>query len=163
MSAHKLKMKSAPVLIFILASVALNVTAQIPKNVVKEFERIHPAARFVEWKTEWGLLEDFYKVTYTSWYRQTLVFNRNACIVRSESELPPAYIPDRINEYLRKHYPHVKYVVWDSFDEKNNRSYFVICNENQKLIFSNDCEFKGALALTKPRKQNLLSFFSGSK
>ena len=61
-----------PALILALLMSVLQAAGQIPEKVVKEFERIHPGARFVEWKTEWGLLEDLYKVTYTNGYRQVL-------------------------------------------------------------------------------------------
>jgi hypothetical protein len=154
-----------PTLIFVLVMVAVSSTGQIPSNVVKEFERIHPDARYVEWKKEWGLLEDYYKVTYTNWYRQVLVFNRKGEIIISESELPLDYIPNQIHEYMRKNYSHVKYVVWDSFDRNNNRSYFVISNQNKKLLFSNQCEFQESIALSKPKKQkqNLLSIFTPKK
>lgn len=151
-------MKAA--LVLVLVSMAFSVTGQIPDNVVKEFERIHPNARYVEWKTEWGLLEDLYKVTYTNWYRQVLVFNRQGEIVVSESELPPDYIPNEIHAYMKKNLSHAKYVVWDSFDKNNNRSYFVISNQNQKLVFTNDCEFVETVTLIKPKKQNLLSIFT---
>jgi hypothetical protein len=152
-----------PALIILLVSVAVTAAAQIPQNVVKEFERIHPGARYVEWKTEWGLLEDLYKVTYTNWYRQVLVFNRKGDIVISESELPPDYIPNEIHAYMRKHASHVKYVVWDSFDKNNDRSYFVLTNQDQKLMFTNECEFVESVALSKPKKQNLLSIFTSNK
>ena len=151
-------MKAA--LILVLVSVALSVTGQIPKNVLKEFDRIHPNARYVEWKVEWGLLEDLYKVTYTNWYRQVLVFNRNAEIVISESELPPDYIPNEIHAYMKKNHSHAKYVVWDSFDKNNNRSYFVISNQNQKILFTNNYEYLESISLNKPKKQNLLSIFT---
>lgn len=154
-------MKTALVLSSVL--LAMLTSAQIPKNVVKEFERIHPGARYVEWKTEWGLLEDQYRVTYTNWFRQTLVFNRDAQILISESELPPDYIPGDIHAFVKKYYPHAKYVVWDTFDENNQRSYFVICNEKQKLVFTNTCEFKGEVSLSKPKRSNLLSFFDSGK
>lgn len=154
-------MKPALVLILVLA--AATATAQIPKNVTKEFERIHPGARFVEWKVEWGLLEDLYKVTYTSWYRQTLLFNRDAEIVMSASELPPDYIPNEIVSFIRKKYPHAKYVVWDSFDKNNDRSFFAICNETMKLEFSNTFEYRGESSLSKQKKTNLLSFLTGTK
>src|SRR6187551_1880179 len=143
-----------------VAMVAATASGQIPQNVLNEFQRIHPDARFVEWKTEWGLLEDLYKVTYTSWYRQVLVFNRKGEIMISESELPPDYIPNEIHAYMKKNYSHVKYVVWDSFDRNNARSYFVLSNQNQKLIFTNNCEFAESISLSKPKKQNLLSIFT---
>lgn len=154
-----------PALILALVAVTITASGQIPQNVIKEFERIHPAARFVEWKKEWGLLEDFYKVTYTSWYRQVLVFNRKGEILISQSELPVDYIPNAIHEYMKKYYSHEKYVVWDSFDKDNNRSYFVISNENKKLLFSNACEFEQIVMLSKPKKQkqNLLSIFTPKK
>jgi len=154
-----------PALILTFVAMALSSTAQVPANVVKEFQHIHPDAHYVEWKTEWGLLEDLYKVTYTSWYRQVLVFNRKGEILISESELPLDYIPNEIHEYMRKNYSHVKYVVWDSFDRNNNRSYFVVSNQNKKLLFSNDCKFQEMVALTKPKKQkqNLLSIFTPKK
>jgi hypothetical protein len=157
-----------PAIFLAVALVTTTAFAQIPKNVVSEFERIHPAARYVEWKTEWGLLEDLYKVTYTSWYRQVLVFNREGKILISESELPPDYIPNEIHAYMKQKYPHTKYVVWDSFDKNNNRSYFVISNRNEKLLFTNECEFVEGYALNKPKKQNvkkqnLLSFLSTNK
>jgi hypothetical protein len=154
-----------PALILTFIAVTISAAAQIPQNVINEFERIHPNAKFVEWKKEWGLLEDYYKVTYTSWYRQVLVFNRNGDIMISQSELPPDYIPNAIHEYMKKNYSHEKYVVWDSFDKDNNRSYFVIANENKKLMFTNACEFQEIVMLNKPKKQkqNLLSFFSPKK
>jgi|GEM_PF-6381976 len=154
-------MKSALVLLFVFAAAVT--VAQVPQNVLKEFERIHPGARFVEWKTDWGLLEDLYKVTYTNWFRQTLVFNRNAEIIVSESELPDDYVPNGIRDFMKQYLPHAKYVVWDSFDENNNRSYFVICNESQKLLFTNGCEFKNEVMLTKQKKSNLLSIFTPNK
>lgn len=149
-------------LVLILVTLAIAATAQIPKNVVKEFERIHPGARYVEWKTDWGLLEDYYRVTYTSWYRQTLVFNRDGEILISESELPSDYIPNEIHAFMKQNFPRAKYVVWDSFDEKNTRSYFVIYNENQKIIFNNDLSLKDPIAINtnKPRKPILLSLFT---
>jgi hypothetical protein len=154
-------MKSALLLVFVLAAAAT--AAQIPSKVVKEFDRIHKGARFIEWKTEWGLLEDLYRVTYTNWYRQSLVFNRDGEILISESELPEDYIPKEIHAFMKQHLPHAKYVVWDSFDEHNSRSYFVICNESQKLFFTNDCVFKSEVALSKSKKPNLLSIFTARK
>ena len=152
-----------PALLLLFMSVAVSTTAQVPKNVIAEFERIHPTAKYVEWKTEWGLLEDLYKVTYTNWYRQVLVFNRDAEIVISESELPPDYIPDKIHEYVKQKYPHAKYVVWDSFNENNERSYFVICNEKQKLFFNNDCDLISEELPSKPKKPNLLTTILSNK
>src|SRR5690349_14449651 len=153
-----------PALTLLFVAVVVTATSQVPQNVLKEFERIHPGAKYIEWKTEWGLLEDYYRVTYTSWFRQTLVFTREGTIVKSESELPVDYIPGAISNYMRKNFPRAKYVVWDSFDEQNNRSYFVICNESQKLLFTNECSFMGAVPLNKPKKQNgLLSIFIPKK
>jgi hypothetical protein len=64
---------------------------------------------------------------------------------------------------MKTHYPHKKYVVWDSFDKNNERSYFVICNEKQKIYFTNECAFVENETLSKPKKPNLLTLFSAKK
>src|SRR5689334_4873019 len=156
---HPMKTYAALSFLFIISFYC---SSQVPKNVIKEFERIQPGARFVDWKEEWskvprGGREKVFRVTYTNWYRQTVVFNKKGEILLTGSELPPQYIPEAINQYIQRSLPHTKCVVWDSFDEKNSRSYFVICNENRKIFFNDQGQVTGEISLVqKNKKANLL-------
>ena len=138
--------------IFLLA--VLIVKCQVPENIQKRFQQIQTGARFVEWQVE---RKNYYRVIYTNGFRQSLVFNKTGEIIISESELPPQYVPDAITDFILKNLPRTNCVVWDSFDENNSRSYFVICNDTRKFTFSNDGAFLAESMLVRVKKGNLLS------
>jgi len=121
------------------------VAFQPSKKVLDKFKSEYPQIT-PTWKVE----QNYYVADFSdtnSFKGITIVYDKNANVVRRESEMENSTYPQNINTYFVKNYPGEKFKTWKSIDDKGNHSY-CIKRESEVLWFDNSGNYMD------PQKKN---------
>lgn len=123
--------------ILLIVCLMLNVKAQSPayeggkepvayqpsKKVLDKFKAEYPQIT-PTWKLERNnYVADFSDTT--TFKAITIVYDKNAKVVRREMEVENSSYPQNINTYFVKNYPGEKFRTWKSYDDKGAQTYCI--------------------------------------
>ena len=113
----------------------------VPAGIVATF-----IARFPDIQNrQWEKLPEFFCASFEQDGMPAKSYFKDNIWIRTEWDIPVKYVPDTINQYLKKNYPKFKTYRLMLQNSSNDPCYFVFIqkkNEKQMLQFSTLGEFK---------------------
>lgn len=99
------------------------VAYQPSKKVLDKFKSEYP-----QMTPTWKLEQNYYVADFsdtTTFKAITIVYDKNAKVVRREMEVENSSYPQNINAYFVKNYPGEKFRTWKSYDDKGAQTYCI--------------------------------------
>lgn len=120
-------MKKVITIICLLFSVGA-FSQTVPAEIQQKFKDEHPMHDYLTWTVENGNYKSSSKDP--DGLRHTIVYDKDAQVIRTERELSVQNIPSAVSGYLEGKYPGDKnFTVWEVVDREQNKTYFSSYND----------------------------------
>jgi hypothetical protein len=115
-----------------------NPIPEVPALLKSKFTIAYPDAVVNGWQTE----GEYYKVLFSDKnVQQVVVYDTSGNVIRKETELDGAVVPQGISEYYKQKYPGKKDIkVWQSEDAGGRKSYNTL-HKGEVLYFDSEGKF----------------------